>query len=113
MVPVYQGSKSRGYEGTVVAMLQSLEHRKPLLQGYSGFFPPPYERFRDAMRAFPDEASLAYLRSNGVGYIVMAAEWLDDEREENLQNLAPDLEWIHRDATHAVVAFPRLEHNSP
>ena len=46
------------------AMVQSLEHRRPLLNGYSGQRPAFYPSLVDALSAFPsDEALLALLES--------------------------------------------------
>jgi Protein of unknown function (DUF3108) len=47
------------------AMVQSLEHRRPLLNGYSGQRPAFYPSLVDALSAFPsDEALLALLESD-------------------------------------------------
>ena len=46
-------------------------HWFPLVNGYSGVYPPSYlERLR-ALRSFPDEPSMAQLRRDGVRYIVL------------------------------------------
>jgi hypothetical protein len=45
-------------------------HWKPLVNGYSGYYPPTYlQRLRD-MRSFPDAESLDDLRRAGVKYVV-------------------------------------------
>jgi hypothetical protein len=45
-------------------------HWKPLVNGYSGYYPPTYlQRLRD-MRSFPDAESLNDLRRAGVKYVV-------------------------------------------
>ena len=49
----------------------SIFHWMPLVNGYSGFYPPSYLARLDALRHFPDEASVARLRGDGVRYIVV------------------------------------------
>ena len=46
-------------------------HWKPLVNGYSGFYPPSYLRRLRALRSFPDTHSLEYLRRTGVTYLVV------------------------------------------
>ena len=46
-------------------------HWKPLVNGYSGYFPPTYLKRVERMSAFPDERSFAQLRYDGVRYLVV------------------------------------------
>ena len=52
-------------------MYYSTLHWRPLLNGYSGFAPPSYFELRDAMRTFPDPASILYLKRREARYILM------------------------------------------
>lgn len=56
--------------GNTPAMVQSLEHRRPLVNGYSGQRPPFYSALVESMAAFPAPAALAALREIGVRFIV-------------------------------------------
>jgi hypothetical protein len=47
------------------------------LNGSSGFFPRSYSELISAMRTFPDDRSLAYLRARGVDYLVLHGRWYD------------------------------------
>ena len=49
----------------------SIFHRKPLLNGYSGFHPPSYVDRAEALRAFPDDRAVARLRRDGARYVVV------------------------------------------
>jgi hypothetical protein len=49
----------------------SIFHWKPLLNGYSGFYPPTYVRRLVDVRRFPDSFSLRVLRRDGARYIVI------------------------------------------
>jgi hypothetical protein len=46
-------------------------HRKPLVNGYSGYYPLSYLRRLRALRSFPDDSSLEVLRGTGVNYVVV------------------------------------------
>jgi hypothetical protein len=46
-------------------------HWMPLLNGYSGFYPPSYLRRLDRLATFPDEASVASLRRENVKYVIV------------------------------------------
>lgn len=59
-------------------------HWQYLVNGYSGFFPPSYQKIVNAVRGFPDEASMNMIRSHGVRYLVIHGEWLYGARYEEL-----------------------------
>ena len=46
-------------------------HGHPLVNGYSGYYPPAYLELLDTLIRFPNEASLDALRARGVRYIVV------------------------------------------
>jgi hypothetical protein len=52
-------------------MLASTRFWKPMLNGYSGFKPASFYRNVDALRNFPDDASLGHLRALGVTHVVV------------------------------------------
>lgn len=56
--------------GNTPAMVQSLEHGRPLVNGYSGQRPPFYSALVEAMAAFPAAPALAALREIGVTFVV-------------------------------------------
>ena len=58
----------------------SIFHWKPLLNGYSGFYPPTYIRRLLDVRGFPDSFSLRVLRQDGARYIVVHARGYGDDR---------------------------------
>jgi hypothetical protein len=55
------------------AMVQSLEHRRPILNGYSGQRPSFYPSLVDTLSAFPAPEALVALHEAGVQYIVAPA----------------------------------------
>jgi hypothetical protein len=52
-------------------MVNATRHWRPLLNGYSGFRPPSYERSYEAMRTFPSDESLLALSELGVTHVVV------------------------------------------
>lgn len=62
-------------------MYQGMAHWLPMVNGYSGFFPASYLELVDVMQTFPDDRSIAYLRTRGVTYVLLrnnfysAARW--------------------------------------
>ena len=54
-------------------MYFSTMHWQPLLNGYSGHYPPSYIRLLESQRKFPDDASIAELRERGVQAIIVHA----------------------------------------
>jgi hypothetical protein len=74
-------------------------HWQYLVNGYSGFFPPSYQRIVNAVRGFPDETSMNMIRSHGVRYLVIHGEWLFGARYEELVtelDRRPDLKLVSR-----------------
>jgi hypothetical protein len=53
------------------AMLHSMAHWQPLVNGYSGLTPPRHERLFRILTAFPDTASLGELEALGVRFVVL------------------------------------------
>ena len=49
-------------------------HWMPLLNGYSGFYPPTYMRRLEELAHFPDLDSVAALRREGVRYVIVHAD---------------------------------------
>lgn len=54
-------------------MLHSTRHWRPIVNGYSGFLPRSYHEHLAALRGFPDEGSIAYLRRLGVTHVAIHA----------------------------------------
>ena len=54
-------------------MYFSTMHWQPLVNGYSGHYPPSYIEMLESQRTFPDDASIAALRARGVKAIIVHA----------------------------------------
>jgi hypothetical protein len=73
MLPFPQDGSTAQYESTTLAMLRSLQFQRPLINGYSGFFPVTYRQLRVAMDDFPSAKVLQTLRGSGCRYLVIDA----------------------------------------
>jgi hypothetical protein len=63
-----------------IYMYNSTWHWQPIVNGYSGFFPDTFYELAEHMASFPDEASIAYLKSRGVDLIVVHAGLMDRDK---------------------------------
>jgi len=71
MVPPNPTWHVRDYVDTSLYMLQGLRHGHPIVNGYSGFFPPASDHMVLALREFPGTKSLEALRKGNVHYVVV------------------------------------------
>jgi hypothetical protein len=97
MIPPVQGQHAADYEDTVVGMLQALRHGHPIVNGYSGFFPPRADRIAKELLRFPLPAVLQLLREDGVRYAVVDRRWSGTRRFD-----APGLRLVFEDARRRV-----------
>ncbi len=81
MMPMPTERPVEYFEPTSEWMLQALDHGHPLVNGYTGFFPPDDRAMRERMAAFPDEATVNELRDMGVEYVVADSFWWDSDRD--------------------------------
>lgn len=70
-VPFPEGRSTRDYVGTSQWMYWQTRHWRPMVNGYSGFFPPSFRSLKNAMKQFPAPRSLSALRDAGVRYCVV------------------------------------------
>lgn len=49
----------------------STVHWRPILNGYSGFFPPTHEQMVREMQSFPSPSSMRFLRGRGVAFVTV------------------------------------------
>ena len=70
-VPFPEGRSTRDYLGTSQWMYWQLRHWRPMVNGYSGFFPAKFQKLKKTMEGFPSNASLLALHEAGVRYCVV------------------------------------------
>src|SRR5262249_28771261 len=74
-------------------------HWQHLVNGYSGFFPPSYQRVQNAVRDFPSARAFDAIRAHGARYLVVHGERLFGARYEELVpelDRRPDLTLVSR-----------------
>jgi hypothetical protein len=65
-------------------MYYSTFHWQNLVNGYSGFFPPSYNRVVNGVKNFPDQASIDAIKSRAPRYLLVHGERLFGARYEEL-----------------------------
>jgi len=89
-LPIYEDA-----ERETRRLLLSVVHWQPLVNGYSGYFPPGYQQTVETLRTFPDPVAIAHLRELGVRHAVLyLSEFPQDARrrvESALRTLPPGL----------------------
>ncbi|MEM1206566.1 MAG: hypothetical protein AAGN66_25250 [Acidobacteriota bacterium] len=70
-LPFPQGRKTADYAGTSQWMYWQQRHWRPMVNGYSGFFPSRFKALKETMKDFPSAQSLAALKDTGVRYCIV------------------------------------------
>jgi hypothetical protein len=94
-------------------MVMATLHRKPLLNGYSGFVPGSYRRNSDTLWFFPfKESSFETLRGLGVRYVVMHLPEFEGFADRAIDVLVnrPDFRLLDQDAN--VRLYERIDGDS-
>lgn len=105
-IPFPHGTSVDDYEETTQWMYWGTRHRRRMVNGYSGFFPPSYMNLKPKMDRFPDQASLDELASLDVRYCVVWRHGLDPTAWNRMQTWYSDrLNPLHWDETGDVGIF--------
>ncbi|MCH9651868.1 MAG: hypothetical protein K0U98_26805 [Deltaproteobacteria bacterium] len=70
-VPFPQGRSARAYLGTSQWMYWQMRHWRPMVNGYSGFFPATFRSLKKSMETFPAPEALQALHDAGVRYCIV------------------------------------------
>ena len=88
-------------------MLYSTRFFKPMLNGYSGFRPQSYQRHAEALRPFPNQASIDYLREVGVTHVVVEGHLMSNSRLSALGRFS-DLRLTFTDGSLRIYALEQV-----
>ncbi len=81
-LPFPQGRGVEDYMETTQWMFWQMRHRRPMVNGYSGFFPRRFRELKAALEHFPDARSLEHLAKRGVRYcVVLRGVYPEDDIE--------------------------------
>ena len=83
-----------GFFGNAGYMINATRHRRPLVNGYSGFAPPGFEATAQMMRAFPREDALQLLETLGVTHVVVHRATAPMQRRRALIDASPRLQLV-------------------
>jgi hypothetical protein len=96
-LPYVKGTSAAEYEPTTVWMYWGMAHGRPLVNGYTGFFPPDYTEVKAALQKFPDHASVEVLTQRKVRYCVVERSLATEEAIANNPTVWHRLRWVHGD----------------
>ena len=77
--------RRRDIFGNAQYMLNATRHHHPIVNGYSGFVPPGYQRIQQAVELFPDVPALAALHELGVSHVVVHQKWFLPDRLKQIE----------------------------
>ena len=86
-----------GYEQEAQWMYWQTFHRRQMVNGYSGYFPPEYLKLKMTMTAFPALETLSRLRGLGVNYCVIKRNAIFAETTRKKAVTGFDLELVFAD----------------
>jgi hypothetical protein len=89
-------------------MVNATRHWQPILNGYSGFRPPSYDRSYEATRGFPSDESLLALSKLGVTHVVVHQRALNHGAADHRYNPYENVASIHMVARDDDVLIYRL-----
>lgn len=78
---------SSNKEFSTIYMLFSTRHWKPIVNGYSTFYPPSYDYYMKKIENFPSNESLIILKSLNVSHVIVHSEYYGEYWNTLQQNL--------------------------
>lgn len=96
-VPFPMGRNVEDYLNTAVWMYWQSQHHRPMVNGYSGFFPQSFLDLKEAMTSFPDQSNLDALRAQGVRYCVVQRTIVPPGMISFYEDLAQQLPRVYAD----------------
>ena len=90
----------------LVSLYRAIEHRRPLINGYSGYFAPHYAALQDSVRR-SDGIALAYLTSLGPVEVVIDHDRDPDSTWRASIRGLPNAELVHDESAYSAFRLPR------
>jgi hypothetical protein len=85
-LPIYTWAGGKVYINEMYRMLYSLEHKKNLVNGASGFYPPDWLDLVKRLSDFPNAELERGLTGMGVDYIVVHKDQYKDKKLQEIEN---------------------------
>ena len=102
--PFPEGRSAGDYLGTSQWMFWQMRHWRPMVGGYSGFFPQRFRRLKKQMEDFPSPAALEALHDIGVRYCLVP-RMVIEARPAPDPTAPVTLEMVFRDEEHELAVF--------
>lgn len=71
-------------DGALYYIYYSTCHFKPIFNGFSGYFPKKYSNYSKKMRKFPEEKSIALMKSIGVSHVLLHLNDFEESARKTL-----------------------------
>ncbi len=113
-IPFPSGQHVSQYEIEAWRLFAQIDHKKTLVNGYSGFFPPGYLRFQlDMARDFPNQVLLCMMAQNlRVNTVVIDQSWLAGHSEQ-IQRFDRFLQLSYRDEAVGIFHLDQPDQECP
>jgi len=111
-VPFPAGLHVSDYQIETERMLAQIIHHKPLVNGYSGYFPPGYDRFQlDMAKNFPSSFLICFLGNDlQMDTLIIDLPWYKDHQAQVAQFKELSRE-TYRDKDVVIIEIPRTGGN--
>ena len=103
-VPFPAGRGVQDYLGTSQWMYWQMRHWRPMVNGYSGFFPRHFRQLKEAMGDFPGNDALVALRAAGVRYCIVHRRTIEGSPPPDPEGPVA-LVQVFRDVRHGLAVF--------
>jgi hypothetical protein len=107
-IPFPSGLHVSDYQIETKRMLAQITHRQPLINGYSGFFPPGYTRFQlDMAKNFPSPFLMCFLGQELMAdTLIIDLKWYKTHQKQ-LEPFEETSEVVYRDEDVVILDVPR------
>jgi len=117
-LPFPRGKRAADYETTALWMYLQSRHERPLVNGYSGFFPTSFLDLKQQLQGFPDAASLHAMHARGVQYCVIRHDEATADLQDATSAYDVTLQYVLHDAkagvdVYRLVASSSSDHTAP
>lgn len=103
-LPFPKGKGSADYAVTAQWMFWQQRHWRPMVNGYSGFFPRRFKQLKKIMEDFPSPESLTALREAGVTYCIVPRRVIEASPPPDTSSPV-QLEMVFRDEQYELAIF--------
>ncbi len=109
-LPLPTDSTVEDYLSETLWMRWQILHQRPIVNGYSGFFPAEYWQLRDDLREFPSDTSLDQLEAHDVTHCVIDGAALSPDQWDTLGSFEDRLKRLYFDEPRGVAVYELLRH---